>query len=491
MIEISSVSKFYGNTAALDGLTMQLRRGIVTGVVGPNGAGKSTLMRMLAGEELPDAGSFRLDGSPWRPAAQPRVGIVHQDPALWPNLTVGENLLVGRERTRLARPRSGLREQEILQKLAIGDLVGRRLGELSLAIQQRVEIARALARDADVFLFDEPNSALTAAESEYLFERMRALAADGKVVLLVSHRLDEVARNCEEIFVVRGGKSVRGSAHGMSARELAEILAEGSSSTGRRSAPEGAPTAGEGLAVDGWVGDAFAITHLAARAGEVTAIVGVEGSGSRQFLLSLAGLLPSRGTKTLGGWQVSASARGKTLYLAGDRRETVFAHLSVAENLVMRSPPRSLLRLGALVSRGRVWQRAEKMRRQHGIKCRSVSDPASTLSGGNQQKVVVASAIAAQPDVLLVEEPTRGVDIASRREIYEQLRGFARQGRVVVTLCTEEAEVFELADRAIVIDRGAVVDELLPYRYASVEELAGAVAGAIGDARQRQRLSGG
>jgi ABC-type sugar transport system ATPase subunit len=471
---------------ALSGLTLQLKRGAVTGIVGPNGAGKSTLMRLIAGEESADEGTFHLDGQRWRPDAEPRVGIVHQDPALWANLTVGENLLVGREPTRVVRPRPGAAERDILERLTLGEHINTRVGELSLATQQRVEIARALAREADVFLFDEPNSALTVAESQYMFQRMRALAGEGKVVILVSHRLDEVVDNCDEIALIRNGRLANRISGGMTAQALAEQLIEGSQPTGGLVRAERATR--DGLSVTRWVGDAFAVGNLRAPAGEVAAIIGVEGSGARQFLASLAGLVPASGRVSLLGKSGGDELlRGRALYIAGDRRQTVFGHMSVAENLVMRQRLADVPRHGMFVNRGGLTRVAEDMRRRHNIKCRSVSDLASTLSGGNQQKVVIGSAMAAAPDVLLIEEPTRGVDIGSRREIYEQLRAFAGEGRVVIALCTEETEVFELADRALVFDRGDVIAEVNPADHADAEDLAGAIAGAITNARRQQK----
>jgi ABC-type sugar transport system ATPase subunit len=486
MIEIAAVSKRYANTVALADLSLQLRRGAITGIVGPNGAGKSTLMRLIAGEETADDGAFHLDGKRWRPEHEHRVGIVHQDPALWGNLTVGENLLVGREPTRFARPRPGAAEREILDRLTLGRHLQRRVGELSLAMQQRVEIARALAREADIFLFDEPNSALTIAESQYMFQRMRALADEGKVVILVSHRLDEVADNCDEIALIRNGRLAARLSGTVTAQALAEQLTEGSHPSGT---VRGAGTnSRDGLTLSGWVGDAFAVGEFRAPAGEVTAIIGVEGSGARPFLMSLAGLAPASGrVSLLGRGGDDAVLRGRALYIAGDRRQTVFAHMSVAENLVMRQRLSATPRRGVFLNRAGLQRVAEDMRRRHNIKCRAVSDLASTLSGGNQQKVVIASAMAASPDVLLIEEPTRGVDIGSRREIYEQLRVFAAEGRVVIALCTEETEVFELADRALVFDRGDVIAAVRPGDYADAEGLAGAIAGAITAARRQPR----
>jgi ABC-type sugar transport system ATPase subunit len=192
-IRIRNVAKRYGSTVALDGIELDIRPGEVLGIAGPNGAGKSTLIRIIAGEEWPDSGTLTFDGRPWFPSVDWReVAVVHQEPQLFPNLTVAENVLVGREGTRTARPRLGLADAGVMQALGIARLKDRLLDDCTLATQQRTEIARAVAREARVFLFDEPNSALTDEESDELFREMHKLAGEGRIVLLVTHRLGDL-----------------------------------------------------------------------------------------------------------------------------------------------------------------------------------------------------------------------------------------------------------------------------------------------------------
>ena len=206
-IEISGLVKRYGDTWALAGLDLVARPGEILGVAGPNGAGKSTLVKVLASETVPDSGVITLDGAPWRASSDAdRVAVVHQEPQLFGNLTVAENLLVGQEPTRLVRPRGRDADRDVLREVGLLPYANVPVGSLPLALQQRTEIARALAKRADVFLFDEPNSALTEAESAELFDRMHALAAQDKVILLVSHRLAELAAHCDRIVVIVDGK---------------------------------------------------------------------------------------------------------------------------------------------------------------------------------------------------------------------------------------------------------------------------------------------
>ncbi len=202
-IEIRGLRKHYGNTKALDGLDLDLRPGEVLGIAGPNGAGKSTLIRILAGEENADAGELRVGGQVFTPGAA--VAVVHQEPELFPNLTVAENLLVGREDGWVRWPRPHKADLALMEALGIGPVAGRLLGDCTLAVQQRTEIARALARDARVFLFDEPNSALTKEESDELFHEIHTLANSGHVVILVTHRLDDLVTHTRRVAIVRDG----------------------------------------------------------------------------------------------------------------------------------------------------------------------------------------------------------------------------------------------------------------------------------------------
>src|ERR1700691_735297 len=192
-IRLRGLTKRYGATVALAGVDLDLRPGEVLGIAGPNGAGKSTLVRIIAGEELADSGELTFDGKSWSPTADGRaVAVVHQEPQLFPNLTVAENVLVGREGARVGRPRLGAADAKVMQAFGIDRFADRLLADCTLATQQRTEIARAVARDAQVFLFDEPNSALTDEESDELFQEMHKLAAGGRIVLLVTHRLPDL-----------------------------------------------------------------------------------------------------------------------------------------------------------------------------------------------------------------------------------------------------------------------------------------------------------
>jgi ABC-type sugar transport system ATPase subunit len=481
-VRIASVWKRYGDTVALAGLDLDAHPGRVTGVAGPNGAGKSTMVRVLGGEAVPDAGSITVDGLPWTPSiGASDVAVVHQEPQLFPNLTVSENLMVGREPGRFARPRPDARDLALLDVLGIRRYADRRLGGTPLAVRQRVEIARALARNARVVVFDEPNSALTEEESADLFHQMRNLAARGHVVILVSHRLSELVAAADSVTVLLDGRAVA-TLTGASLTE--ESIAREMVVGGRGDDGAGATAAvarRTAIEVRGWTHPKgrFRDVDFAARTGEIVAIMGVEGSGGRELTRSLAGLEPAGGQVDLGGSGSSAGARANlgaaTAFVQSDRRAGLFFNLTVAENIVARldreiAPRVGILSPGAIRSVAASW--IDRMR----VKTPRQTAAIGSLSGGNQQKAAIAAAMARRPPVLVLEEPTRGVDVRSKADIYRFLRDYAADGHAVVLYCTEVPEAFQAADRVVVLARGRVSEPLTVSDFGDEKALAAAIA---------------
>ena len=468
LVRLVGLRRRFGSTEALRGLDLDLHPGTVVGVAGPNGAGKSTLARILAGEDRPDEGTIEWDGEPWRPTAQPdRVAIVHQEPQLWPNLSLVENMLVGRERQRLGRMLPGPAERGVMAELDIDAWSERPLAEVPLGVRQRAEIARALLRDARLVLFDEPNSALTEDESVRLFAAIHDLAARGCAVILVSHRLAELVEHCDPIVIVRDGRvgaTLRGAdrSEDAIARELV-VGIEVAASLRERPEPPAAPV----VSLRGFRGDGGLLRgiDLDLFAGAVTAIVGVEGSGAREFAVAL-------GSKHDPG----DSAARTTAYLPADRAEMLCADLSVGHNLVLRLGAPEIATRTGLLQLDRLAALARSMIERYRIRAASEAAPLASLSGGNQQKVAIAAAVAVKPDLLVVQEPTRGVDVGSKAEIYATLRTYARSGRAVVVVCTEVPEVFELADRCLVMDEGRVAVDLDVHAFNHLVDLAEAIA---------------
>jgi ABC-type sugar transport system ATPase subunit len=498
-MNLSGIRKSFGETQALRGLDLQVRAGEILGVAGPNGAGKSTLVRILAGEDQRDDGEIRVDGRSWEPGdpADP-VAVVHQEAQVWTNLSLRDNLLVGRESYRVGRPRLSDVEFRILEELDVASLVDRPLADCSLAVRQRAEIARAIARKARFFLFDEPNSALTEEQSDQLFAYMHDLAFKGTIVMLVSHRLAELVVHCDRVVVIRDGQVTAefGGAELTQeaiARELVvgAVVSSVEGGTRATSAPsETATLPAAGLATTAAAGSApvlklrgwshprelFLDIDLEVARGEILAAVGVEGSGARELVASIAGFGPGTGTRSIGGAQGANAVEEGSVYLPADRRLMLFRNLSVGENLVARLGVPEIAALGGILRPRRLRAVAARVVRRFGIRTASPEAPLPSLSGGNQQKVAIAGAIVRDPAILALEEPTRGVDVGAKRDIYGILREYTSAGGAVFVYCTEVPEVFELADRAIVIDRGRVVREIRVADYADVATLAADIA---------------
>jgi len=479
-LRIRGLRKWYGDTRALDGLDLDARPGEILGVAGPNGAGKSTLIKILAGEAREDGGTIELDGAVWRPVLdRDRVAVVHQEPQLFPNLSVAENLMVGREGTRGLVRDLDAQERSLMVDLAILEYANRPLGSVPLAIQQRVEIGRALARDARVFLFDEPNSALTPDESTDLFRRIHLLAEAGKVVLLVSHRIAELAQHADRVALILDGlctTALDGEALTQEGIAAGLVTGQATRESEEQIVVHLGEDAGVALRLADWThgtGEFHGI-DLHVRAGEIIAIVGVEGSGARELVRSIAGFERGTGHIEVAGRVGRSAVTSGTSLVSADRQMSLFSNLSIGDNMVSRLSTEITAGGGAL-RRGRMLQIAHQLRGQFRVIATSVHLPIRSLSGGNQQKVAIAAAIVKRPEVLVLEEPTRGVDVGSKREIYRLMREYASEGHAVIIYCTEVPEVFEAADLAYVVSDGRLSDPLIVINYADVEALARAV----------------
>jgi len=483
-VRIRGLRKRYGDTVALNGLDLDARPGEILGIAGPNGAGKSTMVKILAGEVERDEGEILVDGQPWSSDyGSNRVAVVHQEPQLFPNLTVAENIVAGHEANGWRWPRPGEMHKLLSAELGISDKVrDTPLGELGLAVQQRTEITRALVRYARVMLFDEPNSALTPAESAEFFRLIRQLAVAGHVVILISHRLTELAANSDRVAVIVDGRCVRLlEGRDRTPENIAETLVLGLGATPAGETPvptNGGSFNGHGLELVGVTDQkqAFQSLDFAAPKGTVTALAGVEGSGAREIVRACAGLRRIQGRILVGGRTVRPSRlHTHVSYVAADRAAGLFTNLSVGENLVIRLD-REISRGVLGIRRRKMRVVAEELRSNFQIKSAGIDIGIGSLSGGNQQKVAIAAAVGSKPHVLALEEPTRGVDISSKAEIYEILRRFAADGGAVVLFCTEIPEMYEVADRLHVVSGGRLSPPLDVASFSGMEALAKAVA---------------
>jgi ABC-type sugar transport system ATPase subunit len=476
-ISLRGVVKTYGSTVALAGLDLDLFPGEILGVAGPNGAGKSTLVRIIAGEERPTRGNLTFDGRAWSPADEWQdVAVVHQEPQLFPNLTVAENVLVGREGTASARPRLPTPDAAVMDALGIGHLKNKLLEDCSLATQQRTEIARAVARDCKVFLFDEPNSALTAEESDELFREMRNLAASGRIVVLVTHRLQDFVAHCRRVAVVRDGRVrvvLEGEAlteEGIARQLVTESASSGASQTQRASRKSGAKPL---IRTRGWSHrEEFSSVDFEAPAGSIVALMGVEGSGARELLRSFAGLEKCTGEIEIADLVDIEAIDRYAAYVPATRQFSLYSNFSVGENLVVRLGRPEIAGVGYALKARQMKTLARDAVKRFLVKAQSINQPIRSLSGGNQQKVAIAQALHCRPKLLVLEEPTRGVDIHSKSEIYRLLRDFAGEGNTVVMFCTEVLEIFEAADIVHVVSDGKLSQPLVVSDYGEVEPLA-------------------
>ena len=469
------MAKRFGATAALAGVDLEVRAGEVHALIGENGAGKSTLLNLLAGAFPPDAGTMRLDGREFAPrgasdARRRGVAHIHQELSLCPHLSVAENVLLGAEPARRGRVDFRAMEERASRMLAELGREGldprRKVGELGLPDRQAVEICRALAADARIVLMDEPTSRLPRESVARLFEAIGRLRRRGLAVLYVSHFLEEVREIADRFTVLRDGRSVAtGALAGVTDAELVERM------LGRAAAPLAsrarAASAGAGAAEVILEAESLSLpprlvsASLTLRRGEILGIAGLVGSGRTDLVRCLFGLeRPASGRIRLRGREVPldrASTRERIRagvgYLSEDRqREGLALPMSVADNA-------TLTRLEACSRAGWIDVAAQdaaagRAVRPLRVRAPGLRTPVARLSGGNRQKVAVARLLHQDPDVLLLDEPARGVDVGAREDIFREVAALAAGGKAVLMVSSYVPELLEVCDTIAVMRRG-------------------------------------
>jgi ribose transport system permease protein/ribose transport system ATP-binding protein len=471
VLRLRDVVKTYPGVVALNGVTFEVTAGEVHALVGENGAGKSTLMAVAAGSTVPDRGTVEIGGRPMpqpSPAAAQALGlaVVYQQLSIIEDMTVMENMVFAMPEGRrppMSRASGWTREQlEVVGSLTDPSA---RVTELSTADRQLLEIAKSLALESAVLVLDEPTESLTRDESERLFERIRAICEGGTAVVYISHRLPEVKGIADRITVLRDGET-RGT---FAAAEVSEdeILRLIIGRSVDQVFPEKLAAAGDAaphLEVTGLAGGNFRGVDLTVAPGEIVGLAGIVGNGQGELIRALGGLERSTGEVRLGGRRIDVSsppgARASgVVYLPGDRhREGLMLSLSVRENTSLLCLP-ELVR-GGMVQRAREAELVAGQITALGVRTPSAETPVSSLSGGNQQKVLFARSLLAGPELLLADEPTRGVDAGARLELYQVLRRAAGSGMAVVVLSTDAIELQGLCDRVVVFSRGEIVRTL-------------------------------
>ncbi|MGH9108410.1 MAG: ATP-binding cassette domain-containing protein [Acidimicrobiales bacterium] len=489
-LSVEEVCKSYGTVEALRPISLDLRAGEVHALVGENGSGKSTLVGILSGAVRPDGGAVRVGGVPFKrfaPWESQRAGVltVFQDGTLIGELSIAQNLYLGTPKAQRP-PFSQIDEwaSERLARYGLGRLDSTELTKLlPPGDAQLLDIVRALMANPEVLLLDEATSGLDASGVDVALEFMRQAAALGTAVLFVTHRLSEVFRVAERISVLRDGQYQGTSvASTVSAAHLVETMAGTNVTVGFPQRATPGEIGDEVLVARGLRGTSFGPVDLTVRRGEVVGIAGADGNGQIGLLRGLNGIGLAAGSLAVGGRQVGgfeAACRAGVSFLSSDRREeSLFPSLAIRENLVA-GVLRNLSRLGYLGFR-REQLTADESVDAFRIRLGHTGDPVNSLSGGNQQKVALSRVLVTKPDVLLVEEPTKGVDVRSRVDIYHLLRDATRDGRAVVVLSSDASELAGLCTRVVVLSRGRVVAEV-DGNDASEERIIGAFAAADRD----------
>jgi ribose transport system ATP-binding protein len=477
IVELSGVSKHFAGIRALEGVNFACRAGSTHAVLGENGAGKSTLIKTIAGVLRPDAGEMRLNGgrvSFNSPSEATDAGIVcmFQELSLIPDLSVADNISIARPPRRggmIDRRAQIDRAEELLARVHCEDVDPRAsLRDLSLSRRQMVEIAKALGRDPKVLILDEATSALTARDVQTVYDLLGKLKAQGVASLFISHRMHEVEALCDTLSVFRNGQHIETFAKG--ARSDAEIVRlmigrEVAAKFPEKPVPKrGVPI----LTVSNlaWEGVLKGVS-LTLGKGEILGIGGLDGQGQKELLLALFGVLRGvtgevevAGKSGLPKSPVAAKSGAIRLALVPEDRKTegLMLSLPIADNMVAAAFDK--ISRGPLIDRGladaAVQAGIEKLR----IKLGSPDDPVSTLSGGNQQKVVIAKWLMVAPDVVLLNDPTRGIDVGTKQEIYRLMRELAAEGKAILFYSSDYAELIGCSDRVIVLYDGRVVREL-------------------------------
>ena len=476
LLEARAVTKRYPGTIALKHVTFRAYRNQVNVLIGENGAGKSTLMRILAGVETADEGDLLLDGSPIlvrspREASAHGISIVHQELSVLANLDIGENIFAGREPVRtgilLDRATEDMRATEALRRLRKPMPIRTHSAHLPLGCRQIVEVARALDQGARILILDEPTSALSATEADSLFQVIGELKRSGVTIIYISHRLNELLHLGDQFTVLRSGQVVGEAPRTAVSRQWIVERMSGRALTEdsiHRTLPQDALTLlevrGLELSPSGIDEAAQAPLHAVSftlKKGEILGIYGLLGAGRTELVECLAGLRQiMAGEIVLNGHPlvlstVADAVKAGIVLVPEDRqRDGLIPEMSIRENIVLAA------RSGPFLNRAQEIARAKQLAADLNIAARDLELPVTALSGGNQQKVLIARCLMRSPAVLLLDEPTRGVDVTAKAEIYSILRKLAGSGMGILFTSSEIEEACALADRALVLCQGRI-----------------------------------
>lgn len=485
LIQLNGISRSYGGIRALNDVTFTLRAGEVHALVGENGAGKSTLMRVLGGETVPEQGEILIDGMAHNFASpidsiRQGISIIHQEMALADDLSVAENIFLGELPASINFAKLNVRAGELIRRLGFNIDPRAQVGDLSVAHAQVVEIAKALSRKARVIVFDEPTAVLSVGDAKRLLDIIRVLRKEGVGIVYISHRLDEIFAVSDRISVLKDGRNVGTVApqdqtiddliRMMVGRPLTALFGERLETTPGEVVLEVKDLTLTQAKVSG--------VNFAVRAGEILGLGGLVGSGRTELVRAIFGADPIQsGTITLRGKPFrprnprQAVRAGIGLVPEDRKAQGVVLNMSIRHNMTMAGLDGMTNAFGFIRQgheRGTVTRLIENLR----VKLDDMSDAVSSLSGGNQQKVVLSKWFHVNGDVMILDEPTRGVDVEAKAEIYSLIHRLAHEGKAVIVISSEHLELFGLCDRVLVMGGGQLRGEMAPDDYSEEKLLA-------------------
>ncbi|EHA14705.1 sugar ABC transporter ATP-binding protein [Halomonas sp. HAL1] len=471
ILEVADVRKTFPGVVALDNVQLKIRPGTVHALMGENGAGKSTLMKIIAGVYIPDQGEIRLKGKPLQlhgplDALEAGIAMIHQELNLMPYMSIAENIWIRREPLNafgmVNHDKMNKMTETLFERLGIDMDPETQVRHLTVAGRQMIEIAKAVSYESDVLIMDEPTSSLADREVEQLFRIINDLRAQGKGIIYITHKMDEVFEIADDISVFRDGQFIHSAAaRDMTSNEIIKLMVgrEVTQMFPKEEVPIGEVVLSvDSLCLDG----VFQDVSFEVRAGEILGLAGLVGSGRTNIAETLFGVTPpSSGSIAIDGKKEVISSphqamlRGLAL-LTEDRKETgLFLGLSVEENMEMAVLRDGYTR-GTFVEQSRLDQECDSMKERLSVKTPSMEERISNLSGGNQQKVLIGRWLMTKPRILILDEPTRGVDVGAKAEIHKLITELVKQGVAVIMISSELPEVLGMSDRIMVMHQGRV-----------------------------------
>jgi len=472
ILECTDISKAFGGTQALKDVQLKLKKGEVHALLGENGAGKSTLMKVIIGLHKADKGKIMFDGEPYSvkgpaDAIAKGISMIHQELNPEPHLTIAESIFLNREDCTgifLNKKLTNQKAQKILDTFGFKKSPLTVMEDLTLAEAQMVEIIRAVSCNAKVIIMDEPTSSLDSEETEHLFETIRDLKKRGVAIIYISHRMDEIYQICDSVSVFRDGAYI--SSHGINDVSREDLISE---MVGRKVAnvfPKTDCEIGDVVfKAENLTGEGFENISFEVHAGEILGFSGLVGSGRSETMRAIFGLDPLKSGKMyLNGEEIHIrepyDAVDKGIAMVNEDRKSygLCLHRSIRENISLPNLPKT--QKGFLLNQRKERQEVQEVSKQLTVKSAGIESEAYSLSGGNQQKVVLSKWIMAKPKLLILDEPTRGVDVGAKSEIHTLMCQFAAQGMAIIMISSELPEVMGMSDRLLIYHEGRITGEV-------------------------------